>query len=267
MTLRALHPDQFTAAATLFAGYAFDRPVIESVLERRQAGAVLLDGDGPGAILLHQTGDAYVVGPAADAHARRLLRDGPRELGLVPHALNWVCCEPLWADQVRRIWGPLATEAPRLWFHHVDPHGTRASEAMRNLPQDFELRPMDVSLARQCRGKVYDEIEAGWGSIERFVADGLGLAVVERGPHPGLAAVCASYAIGGGAAEITITTLEPFRGRGLARAAGGAFILECLRRGLRPAWTCRRDNAPSIRLAKRLGFEPAGDYVQFYIQP
>lgn len=267
MHLRVLPPSQFLAAGPLFGVYRFDRSVIDSVLEGRQGGTIAVEQEGPGAVLIHESGDAYAVGPADDARGRLLLRDGPRELGLLNRrGLNWVCDDQGWAEQVRRVWGPAARQTPRLWFRHVDPRGVRAAEGLAGLPVDFEPRPLDVELAAQCRGKVYDELDAGWGSIAAFVRAGLGVAVIEKGPRPRVAGICASYAVGGGEAEITITTFEPYRGRGVARAAGGGFILECLRRGLRPAWTCNQANTASIRLARSLGFEPAGDYVQFQIQ-
>ena len=56
--------------------------------------------------------------------------------------------------------------------------------------------------------------------------------------------------------DLSIDTLEPFRGRGLAAAAAALLIDAVSRTGRQPVWGALEDNGPSMRLAARLGFVP-----------
>jgi RimJ/RimL family protein N-acetyltransferase len=74
-----------------------------------------------------------------------------------------------------------------------------------------------------------------------------------------LASECSAVFVGAGEAEIDILTAEAYRGRGLARLTACAFIDECLRRGLRPDWSCWPERAASWKLALKLGFDELPD--------
>ena len=56
--------------------------------------------------------------------------------------------------------------------------------------------------------------------------------------------------------DLSIDTLEPHRGRGLAAAAAALLIDRLSRTGRQPVWGALEDNGPSLRLAARLGFVP-----------
>jgi GNAT superfamily N-acetyltransferase len=57
--------------------------------------------------------------------------------------------------------------------------------------------------------------------------------------------------------DISVETLPDARGRGLSRAAAIALILDRHAHGLRPVWGALESNAPSHRMAERLGFRRA----------
>jgi GNAT superfamily N-acetyltransferase len=63
--------------------------------------------------------------------------------------------------------------------------------------------------------------------------------------------------------DVSIDTLEGHRGRGLARACCEFLIVHMSRHGKEPVWGAREDNAPSLRLAARLGFAPVDELVVF----
>lgn len=65
---------------------------------------------------------------------------------------------------------------------------------------------------------------------------------------------CVSIFIGGGEAEIDIFTHENYRNKGMATICAHSFILECLKKGLKPSWSCWPFRAESIVLAEKLGF-------------
>jgi hypothetical protein len=63
--------------------------------------------------------------------------------------------------------------------------------------------------------------------------------------------------------DVSIDTLEPHRGRGLAQLAA-RFMIDHLRgEGREPVWGALESNAASRRLAGKLGFSPVGSLVVF----
>ena len=60
--------------------------------------------------------------------------------------------------------------------------------------------------------------------------------------------------------EVSIETAEPFRRKGYGRLVATALIEEALRNGKEPCWSCNSDNAPSLEIAKSLGFSDPQEY-------
>jgi RimJ/RimL family protein N-acetyltransferase len=56
--------------------------------------------------------------------------------------------------------------------------------------------------------------------------------------------------------DVSIDTLEPWRNRGFAAAAALALMAHMRRRGKRAVWAALESNAPSLSVARRLGFNP-----------
>jgi len=131
-------------------------------------------------------------------------------------------------------------------------HAPTAPPQARPLPAGFRLVPLDADIARRFEGAVDPWVVRIWGGPEAFAQQAFGHAVL--GPGGELASFCATLAIGGGEAEVEIGTADAYKARGLAHAAGCAFMTECYARGLVPAWTTRADNRPSQRLAASLGY-------------
>jgi predicted GNAT family acetyltransferase len=76
---------------------------------------------------------------------------------------------------------------------------------------------------------------------------------------------CFSVFAGGGRREIGVDTHPQYRRRGFATLVTSAFISQCLRDGVEPMWECWADNAPSVELAKKLGFERVRDYPVYFL--
>jgi RimJ/RimL family protein N-acetyltransferase len=119
------------------------------------------------------------------------------------------------------------------------------------------------------------------GSVRRLTEDDL--EMVERAPHElrptgylsVLAALSGSVVAGGivggelvarvsmtdsseDFADIGSYTLEPWRNRGLASAAGSLVATEVFSRGMTPVWSTGEDNVRSQRVALKLGFREFG---------
>lgn len=91
-----------------------------------------------------------------------------------------------------------------------------------------------------------------WRDYTVFTAQGGG--VVALSPSGEVGAMAFSATRGEGWLEIGIETRAAYRGQGLARAVAVAMIEKCLRRGVKPVWACRKENAASLHLAQSLGF-------------
>jgi RimJ/RimL family protein N-acetyltransferase len=102
------------------------------------------------------------------------------------------------------------------------------------------------------RPLVREDILLKWENPEQFLANGFGfIATQEQGEIGGF---CYSGAIGAGLVEVSIKVCELFRRHSIGTVLGTKLCEECYTRGLRPVWTCMKENIPSVKLAERLGF-------------
>ena len=103
---------------------------------------------------------------------------------------------------------------------------------------------------------------SGWGGIRGLLEGGIaaGVPVGDR-----LVAIAYTSARTSGYADVAVSTLEGWRGRGLATAAASMVAARVQRDGQTPVWSCGEDNTASLRVARRLGFEPRSRRV--YVIP
>lgn len=64
-------------------------------------------------------------------------------------------------------------------------------------------------------------------------------------------------------ADLGAATAEAFRGRGLVTACASLLTDELRKRKIIPVWSCGEGNAPSRRVAEKLGFAPIAPRVYF----
>ncbi len=96
------------------------------------------------------------------------------------------------------------------------------------------------------------EIRLMWPSRERYLQNGWGTAAVVSGE---VTCWCTAEFVSENFCGIGIETLPRMRGRGLATATGARFIDQALARQCTPHWECSAENAPSVRVAEKLGFQ------------
>ncbi len=237
--IRPLVPPPVTAGHMAF---------VHAVIDGSMPGFVLTeDAAGPlSAIVGNLSGFWFALGEAsaglaAEAVPTLSARRPPEE----PTAL-W-CTAPAWEAVLEPMFG---AKEYRNEFHPPAPGTTTPAGAK----DGFLVGPLDAEASvLLAEGGGFDPwICRIWGGPGELVERSFG-TVVRAGAR--VVSFCAACAIEpGGEAEIEIGTAPEFRGQGIAEMAGRAFILECERRGLTPAWTCASGNEPSDRLARRLGF-------------
>ena len=152
------------------------------------------------------------------------------------------CAEPLGAliqsetgRPVRyfgEVW--LALHRPAARFSHPD---------VRPLtPDDTPL--LENASVPQLRGEA-------WPTPHHLLTDGIAAGAIVDGQLVAIASTCARSATH---AEIQIYTLEPYRRRGLSRAAASLAAQLIQAAGQTPAWGAAHDNDASLHIARTLGF-------------
>lgn len=141
-------------------------------------------------------------------------------------------------------WGEQVSELGDLYFTLRQPAPAFSDPAVRRLgPADLDLldaAPNDV------RG-------GGFGSTAALLADGIVTAAVVDGT---VVAIAHTSAITDLHADIGVSTLSAYRGRGYATAAAALVAREIQAIGRVPVWSCGETNHASLRVAAKLGFEP-----------
>jgi GNAT superfamily N-acetyltransferase len=132
---------------------------------------------------------------------------------------------------------------------------TAQGDWRRRIPWGFHLEPLDEALAKQVG------ILASWASVEDFLTNGLGFALLEGSE---IASVCSSVFSSRQRMEIDVHTAEKYQRRGFAHLVTATFIEACLQRGKQPNWECFWDNDPSTAMAGKLGFVAKPDYPVYF---
>ena len=123
------------------------------------------------------------------------------------------------------------------------------------LPSDYDLVSRDEQLFKKSFD--YDSTLASFGSIENVMQRTLGMSLVQ-----GDFLVCeaATGAPTHGVIEVGVTTHENFRQKGFAAIACAKLIETCEAQGYSTWWDCAKQNTPSVRLAKKLGYRNEKEY-------
>ncbi|HLJ69609.1 MAG TPA: GNAT family N-acetyltransferase [Chloroflexota bacterium] len=108
--------------------------------------------------------------------------------------------------------------------------------------------PLLAAAPRELRG-------IGFGETRALLLEGVAAAALDAGRIVSLAH---TSALTPRHAEISVSTLEAWRGRGLGTAAAALVCAHVQAEGHRPVWTTGQDNGASLRVARKLGFSPFG---------
>ena len=133
-----------------------------------------------------------------------------------------------------------------------------ADEEQISLPEGYDIAVRDQALLKQSFD--YESTLASFGTEEAILRQTLGIDILYEGK-----VVCeaATGAPTHGRNEVGVTTAEKHRQRGLAAIACSRLIEMCEAQGYATWWDCARQNIPSVKLARKLGYynERAYRYV------
>lgn len=233
-----------------FARHPALRAVIDAVLEGRQ-GRIVAGGEA--AVLKLGCYEVFGGDPSAP-EARRLVAAAARPRELVYGN------DPGWRRLILEVHAQGAADRPMVDF---EPGGLdrNALESLRGgVPAGFALRPLDLELAGQLDGELEPHGLQVFSSPLDLLENGAGFGAVRHGR---LVSASTSYARSSTQLEVAIATRPAFRGCGLATATAAALLLHCLDQGIAPRWSA--GNPVSQRLARKLGFRPAGECEVLYL--
>jgi RimJ/RimL family protein N-acetyltransferase len=126
---------------------------------------------------------------------------------------------------------------------------------IQQLPSGYALVSRDEQLFKQSFD--YDSTLMSFGSIENIIRYTLGVAIVRENL---LLCEAATGAPTQGLIEVGVTTNENFRQKGFATIACAKLIEMCESQGFSTWWDCAKQNTPSVRLAKKLGYHNEKEY-------
>lgn len=161
-------------------------------------------------------------------------------------------------DLLRQVL-PDAVPRRRIFLRSTAPPKT--TQALRDNTLRLEWIDRHLLEADLCHvDDVRNEVRSMWGSVEAFLRGGVGYCVVDG---PQIVCWCTAEYVSPCWCGIGIETIQPYQGRGLATATAAAFVEHCLAHGIIPHWDCWADNAPSVRVARKIGFKTVEEFTVY----
>lgn len=235
---------------------------IDSVIEGNTAGVAWVDNpvNPETAFTWDRRHCYYLVGCASNEGFNRDVEEILTK-NIIPEAMNHhfnffkVYYTDDWEDTIRRIFQN-SVKRNRTIFAFAKPR------ADLDIPPGFSLRRIDENLGTNIRNsdKVYEEILSMWTSLEQFLRQGFGFCLVKKDE---IVCWCTAEYVSRNCG-IGIETVEGYRNRGLATVTASAFVNHCISRRIVPRWDSWSNNMPSIRVARKVGFEKIMDYSVYF---
>lgn len=129
-------------------------------------------------------------------------------------------------------------------------------------PHECHVNRVTRELLERCQWR--DFVVNATGSVTAFLQTGIGVCLMV-----GDEIVAEGYApyIGRGSAEVGVVTSEEQRGRGYATIVAAFLAAIVGEQDLAMYWSCDADNAASIRVAEKLGFQDPKSFALLLYRP
>ena len=130
------------------------------------------------------------------------------------------------------------------------------------IPAGLEMQRVEASfLARKDlggRAPLDEWLSECWRSAEEFLRHGVAYCLLHG---PAIVSWCGVEYVNGRRCGLGVETEEQQRNKGYATLVAAACVRECLARGLLVHWDCWVSNLASARVAEKLGFGEAVEYL------
>lgn len=219
-----------------------------NVLEGLNRGGILVEDriQPTGAVVREDVYDTLYFGGQINAIQVASLVQQFRETGEVG-----IGC---WLDHPLNEWVPPDPDydGRTLYFTERKRHDVAQNT---ELPAGYRLATRDEGLFQ--KSSDYGSTLRSCGTLEKVLNHTFGIVILH-----GDTLVCeaATGAPTHGLSEVGVTSAEAYRGKGLASMACRRLMETCEGRGYSTWWDCAKQNIPSRRLARRLGYQNEQEY-------
>lgn len=251
--MKELAAAEYGRAAPLFTAVEHSRPLVYAVLEGTSRGRVLVDdAGGPRAAVVVLEDNVFFGGDAEKGPggaALEALVHGEICRGISEPYVQLYSFGPRWQRKLEAVFGGQAGARRTRLNLRLD--RARFRETWGNwklmMPQGMRMEYGSEGFMR-AQGMADDPF---WGPRGRRFGCWLmrGSEVISE---------CFAVYVGGGYAEVGVSTRREHRRRGYATLAAAAFSAVSVERGLEPNWGCWKERTESVRLAQKLGYVLAG---------
>ena len=219
--------------------------------------------------LRHGLCDAYVTGDPSDCAAAIVqplsLMEEPFGFGADAEAIwELLSCARGWKhlNVEQSLAGPLAVVMERETSSGVRGYGDvyhtlTEPEVNFHDPVVRELTPEDLPILKAAPAVVE-------GDLDTMLREGIAAGAIVAGV---LVAIAHTSAITDAYADIGVSTLQLWQGRGLATVAASIVAGRIQDSGRTPVWSAGEDNLASLRVARKVGFVETSRRVYLSIDP
>ena len=224
-------------------------PIINAVIEKRQAGALIQFDQSSSMMVSHKFGFSYITDEGVVDLTEMLdLFQSHQELPNYLHLYNPSDAIIKAVSEDKRFNIKLRD---RIQLKYLSPEiqvdSSRFSWELVNTINFDDLNIFEMDLSSRF-----------WSSKQDFVDNSAGVIVREDGK---IQSICYASALDdSNTAEIDIATLPNARGKGIGKYVASVFVSQCLKKGLVPNWDCFVENVSSLRIAKSVGFTETLSY-------
>ena len=169
--------------------------------------------------------------------------------------------DPGWRGFLLSVYGSRLADRPMEIFQ-LSLDVPRLQAAVNALAPPYRMQALTADWLDQLDAELQPHGLQTYAGKNAFLAHGFGFGAVLDGI---LACAATTYTCSATRAEIAIATRPAHQRKGLAFAVAARILLQCVERGITPAWSAA--NPVSKRLALRLGFRPAGICEVLYLHP
>ncbi len=252
-----LEKNEYSIVSSLLSEVEYYSPIAFSVVDGHQAGTVFVDDrTRPAQVLIcGATNYNYLAGAGAGHSLPGELTSKDRPYSLCIHPQDWkTSIEAHFREQSKGF---------RMKTFRLDAERFSANRNWsEKVPKGCRMLRVDESLFDRIVNTYRPRLGFLWPRREKFLSEGLGYALLEGEQ---IASLCHTTFVGGGECDIALTTGPEYRRRGYATLTTAAFIDTWLSMGLVPQWHCTPDNAASIAIAARMGYQELGEFFMFSI--
>lgn len=256
-TMLKLKPENYAILQNL-SSTLHDRPTLQGVLHAGIPGDVYVDDDRPTtACVVTKWGFCYLLGDyrnetflaalkkeLTQAVFPRYRQQGETAPVLYGDDPNWNAV----IEQMLPQTYPLPAQRVLFHFDVIVFHQLKKSVLPSGCTLVFTHKD---AFDHEKNPEIIADITTTWPTVDAFCALGFGAALAQDGK---IISHCFSVFPGTGSHELSVWTAEAHRGNGFASIVAWHWVQCCLDADITPVWECWVWNAPSMALAKKLGF-------------